>query len=194
VVKEVKGIEIAVLWDKELTYKRYLIDRGFTCEVLTPGILAAPFFSTRLCRLIVVPAGFGNPLYSRILTELRATRVGINNFVRGGGTLLVSGAFSNRDAYNWLPITIRYVIEERRVKVELVKEHEAAAIVEERGECFCDGYFEEVDVHCEVLLAVRRGEDEKPLLVLSRYGAGKIIATTIHEYPSEQFIAYCVGT
>ena len=191
-VKEVKGIEIALLWDKEITYKRYLIDRGFNCEVVTPGILAAPFFSTRLCRLIIVPAGFGNPLYSEILKELRATSVVIKSFVRGGGTLLVSGAFSTRDAYNWLPIKIEYVMEERRVKLELIKEHEAAMIVE-KGECFCDGYFEEVDVHCEVLLAETKGEDKKPLLVLSEYGAGKIIATTIHEYPSEQFIAYCVG-
>ena len=79
------------------------------------------------------------------------------------------------------------------MKVKLVKEHEAAAIVE-RSDCFCDGYFEEVDAHCEVLLAVKHGEDEKALLVVSAYGAGKIIATTIHEYPSEQFIAYCVGT
>ncbi|RZN40921.1 MAG: hypothetical protein EFT35_02590 [Methanophagales archaeon ANME-1-THS] len=188
-----KGIEIALLWDKELTYKRYLIDHGFTCEVVTPSIFAAPFFSIRLYRLIVVPAGFGNPLYSRILTELRATSVAISNFVRGGGTLLVSGAFSNRDAYNWLPITVSLVREERRVKLELVKEHEAASIVERR-ECFCDGYFEEVDAHCEVLLVAKRGADEKPLLVLSKYGAGRIIVTTIHEYPSELFIAYCVGT
>jgi len=31
------------------------------------------------------------------------------------------------------------------------------------------------------------------ILVVSKYGAGEIIATTIHEYPSERFIAYCVG-
>jgi len=192
VVKEVKGIEIALLWDKEITYKRYLIDRGFTCEVVTPGILALPFFSTRLCRLIIVPAGFGNPLYSRILTELRAASAVITSFVRSGGTLVVSGAFSTRDAYNWLPIKIGYVREERRVKLELIKEHRAAMIVG-KAECFCDGYFEEVDAHCEVLIVEKRGEDEKPLLVVSEYGAGKIIATTIHEYPSEEFIAYCVG-
>ena len=191
-VKEVKEIEIALLWDKEITYKRYLIDRGFDCEVVTPGTLAAPFFSTRVCRLLIVPAGFGNTLYSGILKELRATSMFIKNFVKGGGTLLVSGAFSIKDAYDWLPIEIEYVMEERRVKIELITEHEAATIVE-KDECFCDGYFEEVDAGCEVLLTVKRDEDEKAVLVVSEYGAGKIIATTIHEYPSEQFIAYCVG-
>jgi hypothetical protein len=192
VVKEVKEIEIALLWDKEITYKRYLIDRGFDCEVVTPGTLAAPFFSTRLCRLLIVPAGFGNTLYSRILKELRATRMVITDFVKGGGTLLVSGSFSIGGAYDWLPIKIEYVMEERRVKIELITEHEAATMVE-KDECFCDGYFEEVDAGCEGLLTVKRDEDEKAILVVSRYGAGKIIATTIHEYPSEQFLAYCVG-
>lgn len=186
-----KGIDIALLWDKELTYKRYLIDHGFTCEVIRPGIIAAPFFSLRLYKVLLVPAGFGNPFYSRILTELRATSEGIKQFIRSGGTLLVSGAFADTDAYNWLPIRIKYVQEARRVKIELVKEHEAAAIVEPSGDCFCDGYFEDVDPDCEVVM--KRGEDKKPLLVFAAYGAGRIIATTIHEYPSSQFITYCVG-
>ena len=91
---------ITVLWDKETPFKQYLIERGFDCEVVTPGMIAAPFFSWRACRLVLVPAGFGNPFFSGVLEDLRANRTLILNFVKAGGTLLVSGALSHTDAYN----------------------------------------------------------------------------------------------
>lgn len=188
----VKEIEIALLWDKDTPFKRYLIDRGFDCVVVTPGVLAAPFFSVAGYKLVIVQAGFGNELYSRILKELRANCVFIKNFVKAGGTLLVSGALSNKDAYNWLPVKIKYVMEKRRVRIEVIKEHKAALIVE-KEECMYDGYFEEAEREWEVILKVKDGNDEKAILVMSEYGTGEIIATTIHEYPTEGFIAYCLG-
>jgi hypothetical protein len=78
------------------------------------------------------------------------------------------------------------------VKIEQVKEHKAATIVE-KGKCLCDGYFEELGDGWDVILTVKGVKEEKAILTVSEYGAGKIIATTIHEYPSEQFITYCVG-
>lgn len=57
----------------------------------------------------------------------------------------------------------------------------------------CDGYFEEAETEWEVIIKVKGDKDEKAILVLSEYGAGEIIATTIHEYPSERFITYCLG-
>ena len=183
---------IALLWDKDTPFKRYLTDRGFDCEVVTPRTLAAPFFSWRARRLVIVPAGFGNAFYSTVLTDLRANSMFITNFVKAGGTLLVSGAFSSQDAYNWLPQGIKYLRGERTVKIEQVKEHKAATIVE-RDECLCDGYFEELGDGWDVILTVKEDKEEKAILTVSEYGAGKIIATTIHEYPSEQFITYCVG-
>lgn len=188
----VKEIEIALLWDKDTPFKRYLTDRGFDCEVVTPGVLAAPFFSVAGYKLVIVQAGFGNELYSRILKELRENSVFIKNFVKAGGTLLVSGALSNKDAYNWLPVKIKYVMAKRRVRIEVIKEHKAAVIVE-KEECMCDGYFEEAETDWEVIIKVKGDKDEKAILVLSEYGAGEIIATTIHEYPSERFITYCLG-
>ncbi|MEA2074501.1 MAG: hypothetical protein U9O85_02020 [Euryarchaeota archaeon] len=185
-------IGIALVWDKDTPFTRYLTDRGFDCEVVTPQLFAAPFFSYRACRLVLVPAGFGNAFYSTVLTDLRAHSMFITNFVKEGGTLLVSGAFSNHDAYNWLPRKIGYVNEVRRVRIELMKEHKVATIVE-KDECLCDGYFEEVEESWDVILTVKGDREEKAILTVSEYGAGKIIATTIHEYPSEQFITYCVG-
>lgn len=189
--------EIALLWDRYTPFKRYLTDRGFDCELVAPNVLAAPFFSFRGYKLVIVQAGFGNVF--EILKELRANSVLIQEFVKAGGTLLVSGALSNKEAYNWLPIKIEYVMEKRRVRIEVVKGHKAAGIVE-KEECMCDGYFKEVEgeTEVEVILKIKeeRDKDKKPkaILIVSKYGAGEIIATTIHEYPSEGFIKECVQT
>lgn len=185
-------IGITLLWDKDTPFEQYLADRGFDCEIVTPRILAAPFFSWRARKLLIVPAGFGNAFYSGVLKDLRATSEFINNFVTVGGILLVSGAFSSRDAYNWLPLKVNYVREVRRVKIERIKQDKAAKIVE-TVECLCDGYFEEVEDGWDVILTVKGDAEKKAILIVSKYGAGEIIATTIHEYPSEQFIAYCLG-
>ena len=186
--------EIALLWDKDTLFMPYLTDKGFDCDLITPNLLFAPFFSFTGYKLVIVPAGFGDELYSGILKGLRASSVLIKDFVKAGGALLVSGAISNKGAYNWLPVKIEYVMEKRRVRIEVVKEHKAAAIVE-KEECMCDGYFEEAGTEGEVILRIKEDKEEKTkaILVVSEYGAGEIIATTIHEYPSERFIAYCVG-
>jgi len=84
------------------------------------------------------------------------------------------------------------VREVRRVAIETIKAHKTATIVE-TVECLCDGYFEEIETGWNVILAVKGDTEKKAILVVSEYGAGEIIATTIHEYPSEQFIAYCVN-
>jgi len=187
--------EIALLWDKDTLFREYLIDKGFTCEIVMPNTLSAPFFSFTGYKLVIVPAGFGNELYSRMLKGLRANSVRIKDFVKEGGILLVSGALSNKDAYNWLPVKIEYVMGKRRVRTEVVKEHKAAAIVE-KEECMCDGYFDWTGTEGEVILRIKDDKDEKTkaILVVSEYGAGEIIATTIHEYPSERFIKRCLGS
>ncbi|MCD6456653.1 MAG: hypothetical protein J7K81_07695 [Methanophagales archaeon] len=189
-----KEREIALLWDKDTPFMQHLTDKGFDCELITLNLLFAPFFSFTGYKLVIVPAGFGNERYSGMLKGLRANSVRIKDFVKEGGVLLVSGALSNKDAYNWLPVKIKYVMEKRRVRTEVVKEHKAAAIVE-KGECLCDGYFDEAGTEGEVILKIKgdKAEKTKAILVVSKYGAGEIIATTIHEYPSERFIAYCVG-
>jgi len=182
---------VTLLWDKDTPFKQYLADHGFDCEILTPKILAAPFFSWRARKFLIVPAGFGNAFYSGVLKDLRATSAFINDFVTVGGTLLVSGAFSSSDAYNWLPLKVNYVREVRRAKIERIKAHKVATIVE-TVECLCDGYFEEVEDGWDVILAVKGDAEKKAILAVSKYGAGEIIATTIHEYPSDRFIEYCV--
>lgn len=184
--------EIAVLWDRDLTLRRYLSDHGFRCALVAPAVLAAPFFSWRACRLVIVPAGFGNAGYSQILTGLRAHREAITNFVKAGGRLLVWGAFSSRDAYNWLPLPLQYVHDERVVGVKRLTGAEPGQLVE-GDECYCDGYFEHPAGGWHDILVTTGAEAGRAILVAAAYGAGELIATTIHEYPADRFIAYCVG-
>jgi len=47
------------------------------------------------------------------------------------------------------------------------------------------------DRESEIILE-EKDKEGGAILVVSKHGAGEIIATTIHEYPSERFIAYCV--
>ena len=182
---------ITVLWDRETPFEQYLTERGFDCEVVTPKLVAAPFFSWRACRLALVPAGFGNPFFSGVLDDLRANSMLITDFVKAGGTLLVSGAHSHSDAYNWLPLPLTYVRAEQTGGIKRVTENKAAVIVE-TDECMCDGYFNEVGEGWDVVLALEKDDEEKAILVVLNCGAGEIIATTIHEYPSDRFIEYCV--
>jgi hypothetical protein len=187
---------ITVLWDRETPFKQYLTERGFDCEVVTPKMIAAPFFSWRASRLVLVPAGFGNSFFSGVLGDLRANRTRIMDFVKAGGALLVSGAFAYTDAYNWLPRKLRYARAEQTVELKWLKENKAAAALVETDKCMCDGYFEEVGEGWDVLLAIQGGEeeaDEKAILVVLEYGAGEIIAATIHEYPSNRFFEHYAG-
>lgn len=78
-------MEIALTWDKDTLFREYLLDRGFTCETVMPNTLSAPFFSFTDYKLIIVPAGFGNELYSGMLKVLRANSVLIKDFVNDGG-------------------------------------------------------------------------------------------------------------
>ncbi|MCW7079842.1 MAG: hypothetical protein OCU16_01930 [Candidatus Methanospirare jalkutatii] len=175
--------EIALLWDGMTYLQRYLTAKGFESEVVAhPALLLLKRF-----KIAIVPAGFADRRFSKMLGVLRACRESIENFVQAGGTLIVSGAISEEaDAYNWLPFQLKYKHKFGYVRVERVAEHAAAMLVE-RGMCMCDGYFD----------VVRGGEiilkgNNCPILVASSVGsgAGEIIATTVHEFPSERFIAY----
>ena len=71
-------------------------------------MLAAPFFRGSFSCLII-PTGFANPAYCRLLPALRASSDRIQKFVENGGNLLVFGAAIDRpDVYDWLPFPVTY--------------------------------------------------------------------------------------
>lgn len=96
------------VWATSQHFNRYIEECGVSCELVTPHMLAAPFYRPVLSCLII-PTGFGNPAYSNLLPALRASSPRIRRFVETGGSLLVFGAAAEKpDAYDWLPFGIVY--------------------------------------------------------------------------------------
>ena len=183
--------EIALLWDRDTPYEQYLKEHGFRYKRVQPQLLAAPFFSWRAFRLVIIPAGFGNTYFSGMLAVLRANREALKSFVRAGGTLLVSGALAHGNAYDWLPLQLEYVRKDIQAPLERQKDDEAAQLVEQPV-CFCDGYLGTLDDGWGVILTVKADAGVHPVLVVADYGAGKIMVSSIHEYPSERFLRTCL--
>jgi len=180
------ALQVAVLWDGPVLFTRLIEDCGHTCELVTPHLLAAPFFRRRLHGL-VIPAGFACPGHTSVLAALRVIRPRIRRYVEGGGTLLAFGAGSDLfDAYDWLPVPITY-----RYGFSLTsltqRDHPIPSILEDgNGEVSIDGTVHGTgdDIQSQVILQAPQG----PVMLDIPCGSGRILVASLHEYPSHRFI------
>lgn len=172
------------VWATPQHFNRFIEECGITCEAVTPHMLAAPFYRP-LLNCLIVPTGFANPAYSNLLPALRASAPRIQRFIENGGFLLVFGAAADKpDAYDWLPFRIRYrhdchprniVFKAGSGTRSIIEDYDPTAIE-------CDGIFPEHD-----------GEetgtcDTAAVIIEKRIGRGRVIVTSIHEYPSRRFL------
>ena len=174
-----------LVWDCSVPFIRYIEDTGIPCELITPQMLAAPYFRGKLVSLII-PTGFGNKAYSGLLPALRASSTRINRFLERGGRVIVFGAMSaEKDRYDWLPFPVEYVSEYFSSPVHLIGNCPITTIFEDfdTDKIDCDGYIKNPEG--EVLA---RTDDGKAIVVSYPVGKGKVIVTTIHEYPSRGFM------
>ena len=165
-------------------FDRYIEDCGITCEIVTPQVVATPFYRGRFSALII-PTGFANPKYSCLLPALRASSSRIRKFVENGGNLLVFGAGDDKpDAYDWLPFQVTYSHGYEDCCLDFPQESDQTSIVDDYDHtCIpCDGYFSSCDA---TVLATHCG---KPVLIERQIGNGTILITSIHEYPSKSFV------
>jgi len=180
----------ALLWDQKIMFSRYIEECGVSCELLTPQMVAAPFYRGRFVTLIV-PTGFANPQFSNLLPALKAAAPRIRRFVESGGNLLVFGAASAReDAYSWLPFRLRYRHEYGPVGLRIEQDHPAVALVEGYDtSCIeADGYFTEYE---GIVIATAAG---RAVMIAQKVGKGEVVASTIHEYPSQAFVrSFCTA-
>ncbi len=147
-------------------------------------MLAAPFFRGSFTCL-VIPTGFANPAFCRLLPALRASSERIQRFVENGGNLLVFGAAIDRpDAYDWLPfpVTYRHDVFPRKVTcggsvlgTALIEDYDPACIE-------CDGSFPSHEGD------IAGGSDGSPVIIEKNVGKGTVIVTSVHEYPSRAFV------
>lgn len=172
------------VWETPQPFVRFIEDCGITCELVTPYMLAAPFYRGSFTCLII-PTGFGNPSYCRLLPALRASADRIRRFVENGGNLLVFGAMSDKDGvYDWLPFPVAYchTFSQRNISCrnpglagDLVRDYDPTCIE-------CDGTFPTHDGEAT-------GSDgESAVVIEKKVGAGTVLVTTVHEYPSREFI------
>lgn len=176
---------MGLIWDENLVFGRFLEECGVVTVHVTPHLLAAPFFRDRFS-VLLVPTGFANPSYSRLLPALRASSMRIKRFVEAGGNLLVYGAASRgENSYDWLPFGISYRYEPVNGKVDIDPSSPWASIVTdyELDHIECDGFFPETD---GVVIGTMGGN---AVMVEKVIGKGTVLVTTIHEYPSRCFIS-----
>ncbi len=180
----------ALFAESKQFFDRFIEECGIACEVVSPQMVATPFFRGRFSTLII-PTGFAHPGYSRLLPALRASSSRLKRFVENGGCLLVFGAGIDRtDAYDWLPLTVRYchqygdrslTLSENSANTSIVSDYDRSCIP-------CDGHFFD---HEAKVLATADGE---AVLLEYQEGAGTIIITSIHEYPSRSFVrSFCAS-
>jgi hypothetical protein len=174
----------AFIWQTKQHFNRYIEECGITCELVTPHMLAAPFYrGTFNC--LIIPTGFANPGYSNLLPALRAASSRIEKFVENGGNLLVFGAAADKpDAYDWLPFPVTYRHDCHPRSIECIPVDQYGTIIDDYdpSSVECDGNFPSHEGEC-------RGIAEScDVIIEKNVGIGRIIVTSVHEFPSRRFL------
>lgn len=174
-----------VIWDCDCFVNKYVCDNGIACEIITPQMLATPFYRGKLVA-VIIPTGFGNPAYSGLMPALKATSARIRKFVEKGGRAVVFGAMTgNGGCYDWLPFKVEYTHEYFNSPVKTDSSSDHCDIVSDFDESGieCDGYFHEYDGNC-----VGKTEDGRCIMIEKKMGDGCFIISSIHELPSRNFL------
>ena len=172
------------VWATSQHFNRFIEDCGITCELVTPHMLAAPFYRPIL-NCLIVPTGFANPAYSNLLPALRASSVRIRRFVESGGSLLVFGAAADKpDAYDWLPFGVLYRHECHPRCITIAAGSCTGSIIDD---------YDPAAIECDGIFPMHDGEgvgtsESAAVIIEKQIGKGNVVVTSIHEYPSRRFL------
>jgi hypothetical protein len=177
------------VWGSLQYFNRYIEDCGIICVLVTPQMLAAPFYRGSF-NCMIIPTGFANPAYSNLLPALRSASPRIKKFVTNGGNLLVFGAATDKpDAYDWLPFSVIYQHDCHPRHITCSPASDTGMIIDDYdSSCIeCDGSFisHEGDV-----AGVAEDSD---VIIEKRVGTGRIVVTSVHEFPSREFLKKFCG-
>ena len=159
------------------TFKEY----GYTCQQIVPSAFGSPFCPAT--KLLIVPSGFADKKYYKLLPALERCAGQIEKFIENGGIVLAFGAMLDDYTYDWLPGKLSYHMQFKTRNVMLIDEKDPAATLIEPGEKDCDGFFTEYDGN-----VVMKDDLGRPVLISKKYGDGYAIAAALHEYPSKKFM------
>ena len=177
----------AVFWDSTIMFHKLVEETTGPVDSVTPLILAAPFFRGKFSG-IIIPTGFGNTHYSRMLPALRACASRIEDYLEDGGKLLVYGAADASPArYDWLPVSVDYHFEFLEHDVEADASSKWKGIIDgyDCSKFACDGWFENVENGRAVVTSKTVG---KPGFVEVPVGKGTLLLASTHEYPTVSFL------
>lgn len=173
--------DVILLWDCPLLFEKLFVEYGLECSRALSTSLGTPYLPS--CKILILPTGFANKQYTKTGAGLERGKHSLEKFVTKGGTLLVFSPLVPEYEYDWLPFSLKYIMEENSCTPQLVGKHDAQKLVENIvSPVGCDGYFSETDA--DVVLKDDRG---KPIMVVKEIGEGMIVATTIHELPGAGF-------
>ncbi|MDO5845834.1 MAG: hypothetical protein Q4Q04_02810 [Methanocorpusculum sp.] len=179
--------QTAVLWDTKMMFHRLVEDAsGCPTDAVTPLMLSAPFFRGRYAG-ILIPTGFGNTSYSRLLPALRACSGRIEEYLEAGGRMLVFGAADASPArYDWLPVEVEYhfAFMEHALDIDDSSRWSSLFSGYDTEAFACDGWFE----HAEGKPVAVSRDTGKPVFVECRVGKGTLLLASTHEYPSDAFL------
>ena len=178
---------IAVFWDSKMMFHRLVEDACGYCEAVTPLMLAAPFYKGRYTG-VIIPTGFGNTQYSKMLPALRAVSGRIEEYLEEGGRLLVYGAADpahTGNPYDWLPVEAEYHFGFAEHKLEIDASSPWKSLFDGYAtEKFAtDGWFVQYPGR-----PVAVAENGFPVFVECSVGKGTLLLASTHEYPSDAFL------
>ena len=176
--------DVMLIWDIPILFEKLFLDNDLKCQRILSHAVGTPFLPS--CKCIIIPTGFANPEYTKIFTGIERNGNAFEKFVKNGGILVVFGPMVPEYHYDWLPVELMYVQELGSTLVQKVGEHGAQCIITDADTPVeCDGYYSKTDA--DVLL---NNSDGKPIMVAKNVGAGIVVATTIHEFPSADFLSW----
>ncbi len=179
--------DVLLLWDTPLLFEKLFIEYGLKSQLTLSNAIGSPFLPS--CKCVLIPTGFGNPMYTTILAGIERNKKAFEKFVKKGGILVVFGPMVDEYHYEWLPMQLTYIQKQESTLIRKVFEHEVPSLVPDISvPVECDGYFSETDSN-----VLFNNNDGKPIMVANEFGDGMVIATTIHEFPSSDFLSWVVN-
>lgn len=174
--------DVMLLWETPLLFEKLFIEYGIKCQRVPAESIGTPFLPP--CRCLILPTGFANPAYTSTVKGVVRNKNKIDNFLQKGGTVVIFGPMVPEYGYDWLPFELKYVQEQGYGTVQRVAGYEDICVIDKHTtEVEYDGYF--LDTDAKVVL---RDENNRSLMIVKDVGKGKVIACSIHEFPSKDFL------
>lgn len=176
--------DIMLLWDAPILFEKLFLEHDIKCTRVLSNAIGTPFLPP--CKCLMIPTGFANPAYTKIISGIEKNKKAIEEFVKKGGIVAVFGPMVSEHNYEWLPMNLKYTQKHESTHLQTIDEHDAQCIIQDIDQPVeCDGYFSETEDR--VLI---KNDEGKPVMVARQLGEGMIIATTIHEFPSPEYLRW----